>query len=839
MTTVDNVATLSLTRPLNDDELRQKTHLKALLIATNVQGITGTALIIVEITTPAAIPLPQFVQDVYRGSLDSNLALTFEPVSIVADTFAADVKLELLSDDYALFTVTKTSDDIISIDLVAPLTEADVADRTYLTTVLHATRPNVGETAVVLLVKLDITTPRPTIPTPRFSQPIFRGSIDDYLQLRTIDAVTLVESSYTTGVQFRLIGDDSALFTFTATAHSLQIVLVPGLTADNLLGKDFLSFRVEASHPETDTASAGVLIDIPAKECALDETPIFENLVYTMALSTTAKGLLGQIRARVPGNEQRAMRYAFGTIDDGLVGRLALDATTGELSLIDNLGVGQYKAQVTAQDASTALTGSAEVRLTVSDVDTCPPEATLHHVDNSLLVKNLIENKEHLDIMPSTIGSECSFVVKKSNPDDVMYVRIDAATKMLTSVQFDREADIFASMAVPQIQVTLELICDDDITELTVNIDQRQFAEYSNETVRSSDASRSLDPMASDGRWYTLTDTLPYAARLTHLSIIIEDENDNAPQFVVPLLDNILFGYPDALLAEQIMPPQLLRVYAIDRDVGLNALVRYSLVENAHFQIDGVTGSVTPLRSALTLAAGDAEPLELVVRATDRDGAADGLQSERSVLVRRLLAEHITVISVQEQGLEDAERVVDRVYTATGLELKILHSARISVHGDASSTARQQDHSNVLRMFAYAVNADSTGFMQSTEVQNALHGFDANLSAMTFAQHQAAIGPTSANTDQVALVVLCAVLGVLLLLTGIGTFVMWWYKIRPYEYRQMEDGDSVASGREPVIGRMEPSAVVVQPEFGLINRGFANNSPKGVLTLNGSTTQGD
>lgn len=712
-----------------------------------------------------------------------------------------------------MFVATKSQDDTINIALAEPLDEATIADRSYLTTVLNANRPNVGSRSALLLVRIDLTTPRPAIPQPQFTQPLFRGRIDANLELVSSDEVTLVASTFTDGLTFRLVGEDSALFTFQTDSHVLRLSLLAGLTDSDLLDKDFLTFRVDASHSETSTSSAGILIDIPPKVCPIDETPVFENRVYAIALTTSTTGLVGQVRALVPSNLDRSLRYDFKDISADLDQLLVLDSSTGELTLRSTLTAGEYTVQVTATDASTSLQAIADVRLHISEVLSCPADGG-QHVEHALLIKYLIENQEHADIMPGTNG-DCAFEVVNSIPNDLVYVRNDPQTRMIAVIPMDREAEIFASMAVPQIQVTLKLICADD-ADAPNRMDSRANLQQSMQTnITAGLQMRSLDPAASDGRWYTLTDTLPYEPRLTQLTIIIEDENDNAPQFETPLVDDILYAYPGPQIAEQIMPAHLVQVHATDRDAGLNAIVRYTLDTNAHFQVHGETGVVTPLRDAFASAAVD--EITLTVTATDRDGDALGLSTRRTMRVRRLGADEIAVITVQERGLDDVlQMVVDRVYATMGVEMRVLHAARIPTEVVVAKSMSRQETSgqiNVLRMFVYVVR-NSVEIMQAFDVQDVMRDFDVNLyqlTTLTLGEHQTQLGSVSSNNEQLALVIVCAVLGVLLLLSIVVTFLLWWYKIRPYEYKQMEDTESVFSNQQVIVNEMQSTAATEQP----------------------------
>lgn len=53
------------------------------------------------------------------------------------------------------------------------------------------------------------------------------------------------------------------------------------------------------------------------------------------------------------------------------------------------------------------------------------------------------------------------------------------------------------------------------------------------------------------------------------------------------------------------------------------------------------------------------------------------------------------------------------------------------------------------------------------------------------------------------LLIVIAILGALLLITGIGMICMWWFKIRPYEYESVIDSSSLASSRQSLQKALE------------------------------------
>lgn len=299
------------------------------------------------------------------------------------------------------------------------------------------------------------------------------------------------------------------------------------------------------------------------------------------------------------------------------------------------------------------------------------------------------------------------------------YVQINSETNQLTSISFDRESETFSTYEVPQIQVTLQLSCDGEISE------ESSSADVLNSTTRYLTAvnplSRSIEPGTDDGRWYVLASDIVHSARTTVLTIIIEDENDNAPVFVQPLAP--IIGYPDATVAEQIMPAHVTVVQAADSDAGLNAVVRYTLAtDSVNFQIDAETGVLSPRRDSFKTS----EQETIDVLATDRNGASDGLSTSLHLIVKKLEARHITVITIEEAELEAVDIVLDNIYSELGLNLAVLHSAVISLGDSAVTTVRNAANKyaradgdvgvNALRLFVYSVDT-ANEFMNTVDVQ--------------------------------------------------------------------------------------------------------------------------
>lgn len=104
------------------------------------------------------------------------------------------------------------------------------------------------------------------------------------------------------------------------------------------------------------------------------------------------------------------------------------------------------------------------------------------------------------------------------------------------------------------------------------------------------------------------------------------DENDNSPRFVgngkpiVAVIPNTAnFGYP------------VTKVEATDDDIGLNADIRYSLLNEPTklFEIDEITGKIRVIGQITN----DQRVYGFDVKATDRKGAENGRSSIVNVFV--------------------------------------------------------------------------------------------------------------------------------------------------------------------------------------------------------------
>lgn len=750
------------------------------------------------------IPQPRFVKPIYRGDISETGELSCEIPAIEEDSFSDELSFTISGDDGDLFSIEALPPFSVSVSLKSPLTEENLVGKTFFTATISANHPEVPSGSTVLLIDLP-SVPVVTTPKPIFEKSLIRGSINAELEL-FVETIVLSESSYTTDTTFSMTGDDSSAFTLTSEQNLVTIGLREPLGEEELLTRDFYSFVVTATNPVSGIAETAVLISLPPKICeecpecpeptvcpecpettvcpdcttpappAVDLSPKFQNQFYSFAIKSNEFGKIGDVLA-TSLSADAVIEYSIATENSYFMTKLRIDSNTGEIFLLEEINSGYYEAEVTAtiRGEDEILQTSSVIKLTVLLVTTCPDGNTT--VEKSLAIKYLKENEIHRDFFPSKIDN-CSYVIRSVLPNDKDYVTINSVTNTLETMSFDREDSIFNEYEVPQIQIKLRLNCDD--TPTAASHSERYQTPYSNNVPQLT---RSIDPTIGDGRWYTLTNDIDFTSDLTVINIIIEDVNDNYPKFDSSTPSFV--GYPETEIANRIIPSQVVIVHATDIDAGINAKIRYSLAENNYFQINPDSGIITPLSDGWS----NVNSVELIISATDNDGAASGLSTLHALYVRKLEEQHLTVVTLRDDNLDStADDVIEQLNAESSTKMLVLHSAAVP-YLPIGSRQRQNGPSNALRMIVYALD-DSGQPLGTVQVQRLLEPF-VNQRQLTFSSYED-FSDSDDESEITVWIIVVSVMGAIILLAMVALFLMWWFKIRPYEYKTMIDETTVS-----------------------------------------------
>lgn len=345
---------------------------------------------------------------------------------------------------------------------------------------------------------------------------------------------------------------------------------------------------------------------------------------------------------------------------------------------------------------------------------------------------------------------------------------------------FDRESSYFEGHSQPQIQVKLNLNC---ATVETVAANITAFSES------------------------VQVDEIFFSKTMTYLNIIIVDQNDNAPVITNPSMTGFNIGFPDANLAEKLMPKYLMQVEAYDRDEGINAEIKFSLSDEDHFSIDGISGVIYPLKNCMA----DVDVADVFVNATDKNGAADGNSDSTLIVVNKLRTENVVVLSVENKALDDVEEVIEELSTESGIDVRVINFFAVPIKDDEVE-GKQMGAETRIMIFAYAYS-ENRDLLESKEIVEALSSIQM-ISITTYETHTAnAYKPSDCNLT--GLIVAVSVLGSLLLLVVIGTPLIWFLWLRYKIVRSSRKNSDISTKKfeddfnDEFGGRSSPIATAV------------------------------
>ncbi|XP_055687646.1 cadherin-related tumor suppressor-like [Lutzomyia longipalpis] len=758
---------------------------------------------------------PEFLQPIYEFKIPLPLPANFD-LTVFQEIAARDIDI---GENGVTFTAES---DFITVGTSDESREpktyyATMITKTQILSIVHSiafeiTATDIGGRSSTVAVYIESDGENTFIMRPIFERALYTGVMNEDLILTMSSSVILDTETYDEEeVEFSLQGDDSRFFTFTNIQNVINIQLQEQIVEEELEDKNFLQFMVVATRPGVEEGATAVLIDLlktcpevtiptteeptpcpevtcptfptdgpteptpspptqpPPELCPDPEGPVFQEDFYTYRVSYGQLGNIGAVRASHPDESALdVIEYSLNFKDDSLGEKISIDGASGQIGILEQLIPEVYGFEVFASilvDGERKV-GRALVTVIVEANELCSPTP----VETSLMVRRLKENAEH-EIMSTQIEN-CEFEILGFQPNDQEYFYIE--NKLLKSIEFDREAEIFADMLIPQFQISLKLDCPE-----TPEIRRKRSISW----LASQAVPRDLD----GPKEYVYTNDIPHASTVTILNVIVDDENDNKPEIIYPTPETgLTFGYPEPSLADKLLLSNVLQVRAIDRDEGENAIIKYALHEtSAHFTIDSETGIIYPKKNALassTLA-------NLRVIATDRAEDEGTLQGANvNIAIHRLSFENIAVVTVEDVPLADADAIRRSIYNVSDARIIILHSTNIPAAKE-SSLLRQSSDTVDMKFLVYGFASER--LLNTPQIEQRLNDVAEKFDARTTPLEEviSVIGEEGAVTGYI---VGLSVLSAVLLAVFIAAFWGWWKWIRPYEYKTMEN-ESVAS----------------------------------------------
>lgn len=355
----------------------------------------------------------------------------------------------------------------------------------------------------------------------------------------------------------------------------------------------------------------------------------------------------------VPGTVHEDIQYELVGDDAGYFG-LSVEpdkkSATVSLEAQSQPAPGKYFLSVVVQAKRSALQ-TAECVIVVDLKESHEGESATT-IEKVLSTLHLEEGRTHEEVYPVRIG-DCSYEILSQMPNKSEGIfSVDQSTGWITSFMLDREDDdLFSDVEDPHFHVVLQLRCPNDPPGTAENYDLS-------------------------------IDDIFYSTVITHLRILVDDVNDNAPTFQYPTKNGVVFAFPVSGIPERLMINSFLQVIATDLDAGLNAEIRFRLEDsNGNFDVHPKSGIIYPKQNYIL----DDDPQKLTIYATDRDGADDGNTSLMEILVIPALMYQIMVLQPDNVTKESLDEFVRMLEMKSGFRLFIFEDSVVQFNESYSS----------------------------------------------------------------------------------------------------------------------------------------------------------
>lgn len=337
--------------------------------------------------------------------------------------------------------------------------------KTQILSIVHniafeITATDVGGRSSTVNVYIESDGENQFIMRPVFESPYYSGVLNEDFTLTMASVILDTDTYDEEQVVFSLRGEDSRFFTFSNILNVINIAVQGEITEEDLEEKNFLQFFVIATRPGVEEGSTAIVIDLqktcpeittiepttqepvtcpppvtcpteaptgeppasttpaatpPPELCPDPEGPVFQEDFYTYRVLYGQISSLGTVRAtHSDQSPTNLIEYSLNFKDNSLQDRIVIDASTGELSIEDQLAPEVYGFEVFAAITveGDRKVGRALVTVIVEPNEKCSPTP----VDMSLMVRRLKENAEH-EIMSTQIEN-CEFDILGYLPRD-------------------------------------------------------------------------------------------------------------------------------------------------------------------------------------------------------------------------------------------------------------------------------------------------------------------------------------------------------------------------------------------------------------------------------------
>ncbi|CAK1553686.1 unnamed protein product [Leptosia nina] len=744
-----NTVTIRLQREIPEDSVPTNRIITINIRATAPRAIPAYAAIVFKVAENKDTPQKylRFEQPYYSGSYAENTGLVFTSEIKLTAGFDEATTFTLTGEDSTWFNI-RQSGNSATLLLRSTLPENVLNSTRQFVFIVQAQKPSVEAVLARSVIIIEIQNNRTPESTAAFDKVLYTGRLEngqlahETITLSNHDAV-------------QIAGEYRPFFKASVTNG---IVTVELTSANVPSGVTYVALRLIAAD-----ANAVLLLDVIQSDTPVEPPSLsFTSSSYILQALNSFIGIVGRVTATADNGE--AVTYSLDIQNDHLQQRITIN-NAGEISLSAPTEIGTYNFQVTARTVISRVTASATVQLTVIDATdnaiNLPP----------LLVFERDEEAAHLNIVQLDRAKypNCQYRLTNRWPPNQPWLYVDE--NGLHARPIDREDKSIAFMPVSQIQVELNLICDQR-SKRSLDTDAQDSSDY------------------GSNKW-VLTESIMHSPRKTLVNLIVSDINDNPPVFNGKEREPLTFGYPRGDIEETVLPRALAELKATDADIGENAELHYASADE-RIVVSPVTGFVH-LRNNVVLE----DNTIFTINAIDRNGT--GLRSSLEILVRLLDRNQVAVVTMRNAFLDDENRILEELTQSVGYEIKTLRSTVVSEYEEARAR-RDVTRGVSLRMYVYGLRqrqpVDVTKLTQDFENNDT----PANLArVVSLEDHLESLQICPVPERDVGLLAATIVLGVLLFIV-IVTIAVWIFFKRKSaaDYDQFSDQNSLRSRNESI-----------------------------------------
>nr|CAD7442683.1 unnamed protein product [Timema bartmani] len=521
-------------------------------------------------------------------------------------------------------------------------------------------------------------------------------------------------------------------------------------------------------------------------------TPVtvkFQRSLYVFpSVSQNNEGIrIGRVEADVTGTSELPI-YSLEDSKDNFV----INSSNGDITVKQSVDPGTWVVSVMA--TCEAVVDKTQVQVTVSNFVNCLNNET--KLVNTLLTMEFPEESEQtIYDIPEPDLQNCNWRKVSEEPfsgTDGFYVVYENGTILTSGI--DREDNIFNNMSVAEVLLQVNVSCPNDET----------YSEATSDGTSDRKFVRDLE----ESHRYPLRN-LRNSHRDMYFLTFITDINDNNPEFEGT--NPLIVGYPDAKVVKQLLPQSMATVKATDKDIGINALIRYEIEQSdvsSWFVIHPHTGVIYPSENHFQF-----KDAEFNVIAKDLDGGQGCLQSEKLVVKMKILAiEHLSVLSIEGKLVEDANETVLAIGNSLNYTVKVLLSAVVpsteaTIRSSSSSLSRvlravdDDTQSSLLYLVIYAIDKTTQEPVPAETFNNQLASSNPSwkVSQLSSSSSQSSTGSSENNGALLGGVIALAV--ILILLLGGAGVAYYVLRVRRRNNTQTVDYDNFTAADSDSISR--------------------------------------